>query len=178
MVAERYRELWGRMHELRETWLELRITVREDRPAGEATMLVDDLGDEVDDALGGLEEALAAVTGALQAPDDIRAGARALATAHERLTQIADGYWQGLGSLERRRELHSLARRRGGEWAAWAHGVDDIDARLPAGLTAVSTELGRAWTRLVERAESGPMSLTASSIGQQINVPGARCAEA
>jgi hypothetical protein len=146
--------------------LELRITVREDRPAGEATMLVDDLADGVDDALGGLEEALAAVTKALEAPDDIRAGARGLATAHERVTQIADAYWRALGSLERRRELHSLARRRG------------VDARLPAGLTAVNAELGRAWTRLVERAQSGATSLTARSIGQQINVPGARCAEA
>jgi hypothetical protein len=178
MLAEHYRELWERMHELRETWLELRITVREDRPAGEATMLVDDLADGVDDALGGLEEALAAVTKALEAPDDIRAGARGLATAHERVTQIADAYWRALGSLERRRELHSLARRRGGEWAAWARGIEDVDARLPAGLTAVNAELGRAWTRLVERAQSGATSLTARSIGQQINVPGARCAEA
>jgi hypothetical protein len=178
MVVERYQRLWARMHELREAWVELRITVREDRPAGEATMLVDRLGDDVDDALGGLEEALGAVTGALGAPDDIRAGARALAIAHERVTQVAEGYWQGLGSLDRRRELDSLARRHGGEWAAWARSVEDLQGRLPAGLTAVSAELRRAWIELVERADSGSTSLTANSIGQQINVPGARCAEA
>ncbi len=179
MLAERYQQLWTRMHALREAWLELRITVREDRPAGEATLLVEQVGDEVDDALGALEEALTAVSAALQAPGDVRAGAHALATAHARLTQAADGYWRGLGSVERRRELSSLARRRGGgEWAAWARSVDDAQARSPAHLTAISDELRHAWTELVELAASGSMSLIANSIGQQINVPGAERAEA
>jgi hypothetical protein len=172
VVAERYRQLWERLHELREAWLELRITVREDRPRGEATMLVERVGDEVDDGVAALEEALGAVTGALQDPDDVRAGGGALSIVHQRLTATTDGYWQGLGSLERWRELRSLARRHGGEWAAWARSVDDARGRLPARMTAVSDELRHAWTELVERAASGSISVTASSIGQHISVPG------
>jgi hypothetical protein len=169
-VAERYEQLWTRLHELREAWLELRLTVGEDRPRGEGTMLVDRLGDEVDDGLAAVEEALAAVRAAMQEPDDIRAGARALSTAHGRLTQVADGYWRGPASLERQRQLHSLGRRRGGEWGAWVRSVDDAQGRFPASLTAVSEELRRTWLELVERAASGAISLTSSSIGQQISV--------
>jgi hypothetical protein len=174
VVAERYQQLWTRLHELREALLELRITVGEDRPQGEATMLVERLGDDVDDGLAAVEEALEAVRGAMRDPDGVRAGGLALSTAHERLTRAADGYWQGLGSFERRRQLHSLGRRRGGEWGAWVRSVEDSHAGFPARLTAVSDELRRAWLELVERAASGTISLTASSIGQQISVPGAQ----
>jgi hypothetical protein len=178
MLTDRYQALWERMHALREAWLELRITVREDVPAGEPTMLVERVGDEIDDAVGAIEEALAALSAALHNPDDIRAGGRALATVHERLTRTADSYWRGLGSAERQRELDSLARRRGGEWAAWERSVDDAHARAPAHLTAISDGLCLAWTELVEVAASGSMSLIANSIGQQINVPGATHAKA
>jgi AcrR family transcriptional regulator len=173
MLAERYTHLWTRLHGLREAWLELHITVREDRPPGEATMLVDRLGDAIDDAVGALEEALAAVTRAIDDPDDVRAAGRSLHTAHARLGRTWVCYWQGLGSPDRRRELDSIARRRGSEWASWAASVDDSGARLPRHVTAAHEELGHAWTDLVERAASGAAYVSAHSIGQQINVPGA-----
>jgi hypothetical protein len=171
-VADRYQELWARLHDLRDVWLGLRLTVREDRPPGEATLLVERVGDEIDDGLAALDDALGAIGGALDEPDDVRAGGRALALAHGRSADVAAAYWQGVGSPERRNELRSLARRHGRDWAAWARSVDDALQRVPVALTAVDRELGHAWAELVERAASGSTLLSAHSIGQQINVPG------
>jgi hypothetical protein len=152
VVEQRYHELWGSLHHLREAWLELRLTLQEDRPDGESTLLVERLDDQADDGLGGVEEALAAVLGPLQEPDDVRAGGRALATAHERLGTVARGYWTELGSPERQSQLRSLTRRRGGEWTIWARGVDDALGRIPPRLGEVDDALRQAWLDLVERA--------------------------
>jgi hypothetical protein len=170
VVDERYQQLWSGLHALRETWLDLRITVREDRPAGEATLLVDRLCDEADDGLAAIEDGLTAVAGALAAPDDVHAGGRALAVAHEQLSRVGRDFWQRIGSLERRRELQSLARRHGGEWAAWAQSVDDGVVRVPGELAVADEELRRAWAELVERAAATAISVNASGIGQQITV--------
>jgi hypothetical protein len=176
MLVERYQQLWLAVREVSEAWEELRITVREDRPVGEAIMLVERLGDELDDGLATLQGARGAVQSALEAPDDLRAAGRALTMAHELVVRAVDGYWKGLGSIDRRRELDSLGRRHGGEWAAWARSVEDAQARLPSRLTTIAEELGRAWSELVDRAASGSTSLTAKSIGQQITVTRAeRC---
>jgi hypothetical protein len=170
VVAERYSQLWQRLHEMREAWLELRITVREDRPLGQATMLVESIGDDVDDGLAAVEEAVGAVTGALQDSEDLRAGGRALGVVHSRLAQASDRYWLNIASVTRQRELQSLARRHGGEWMAWARSVQDAHGRLPTGITAANEELGHAWSDLVERAASGS---TSSNIGQHASASGA-----
>jgi hypothetical protein len=170
LVAERYAQLWQRLHEMREAWLELRITVREDRPLGQATMLVESLGDDVDDGLAAVEEAVGAVTRALQDSEDLRGGGRALGVVHSRLAQASDHYWRGIASADRQRELSSLARRHGGEWAAWAGSVQDAQGRLPTGISAVNDELRQAWTDLVERATSGSIP---SNIGHHASVAGA-----
>lgn len=152
VVEARYQDLWASLHQLREAWLELRLTLQEDRPDGQSTLLVERLDDQADDGLGGLEEALAAVVTPLQAPDDVRAGGRALATAHERVGNVAHSYWTELGSAERHVQLRSLTRRRGGEWTAWARGFEDALDRIPPRLGQVDVALRQAWVELVERA--------------------------
>src|SRR6185312_12067300 len=168
VVDDRYQRLWNGLHALRETWLEVRITVREDRPKGEATLLVDRLCDEADDGLAAIEGGLSAVAGALAAPDDIRAGGRALAVAHEQLARVGRDFWECIGSFERRRELQSLARRHGGEWAAWAQSVDDGVRRIPGNLALADEELRQAWADLVESAVPTSIAMAASGIAQQI----------
>lgn len=152
VVEQRYHELWESLHRLREAWQGLRLVLREDRPSSESTLLVDWLDDRADDGLGGLDEAIAAVVGPLQSPDDVRAGSRALAAAHQRIGSVARGYWTELGSPERQTQLRSLARRRGGEWSAWGRGVDDALGRIPPCLGHVDDALRQAWLDLVERA--------------------------
>ena len=132
VVEQRYHELWESLHRLREAWQELRLVLREDRPSGERTLLVDWLDDRADDGLGGLDDALAA--------------------AHERIGSVARGYWNELGSPERQAQLRSLAHRRGGEWSAWGRGVDDALGRIPPCLGHVDDALRQAWLDLVERA--------------------------
>jgi hypothetical protein len=170
VVDDRYQQLWTRLHALRETWVELRITVREDRPPGEGTLLVDRLCDEADDGLGAIEDGLAAVARALAAPDDVRAGGRALAVAHEQLARVGRDFWECIGSFERRRELQSLARRHGGEWAAWAQSVDDGVGRIPNVLALADDELRQTWAELVEHAVPTSIAVSASGVGQQITV--------
>jgi hypothetical protein len=152
VVEERCQQLWTALHQLRECWLELRLTLREDRPLHDATLLVEHLGDEADDGVGELDEALAAVVGLLQAPGDARGGGRALDATHRHLAAVARAYWTGLCARERQSELRSLARRRGGEWAVWTEGVEDALARVPDRLRDVDDALRRAWLELVERA--------------------------
>ena len=152
MVEQRYQELWERLHQLRESWQELRLILREDRPAGDGALLVDWLDDRVDDGLGDVDEALAAVVGALQSPDDVRNGSRALSSAHEHAGRLARGYWNELGSPERQAQLRSLAHRRGGEWGAWGSGVHDALGRIPPRLEQTDDALRQAWADLVERA--------------------------
>jgi hypothetical protein len=170
VVDDRYHQLWNGLHSLREAWLDMRITVREDRPRGEGTLLVDRLCDEADDGLGAIEDGLAAVARALAAPDDMRAGGRALAVAHDRLARVRRDLWQCIGSFERRRELQSLARRHGGEWAAWAQSVDDGVGRIPSVLAVADEELRQAWAELVEHAVPASIATRASGVGQQITV--------
>jgi hypothetical protein len=170
VVDDRYLQLWNGLHALRETWLDMRITVREDRPHGEATLLVDRLCDEADDGLGAIEDGLTAVARALAAPDDVRAGGRALAVAHEQLARVERDFWECIGSFERRRELQSLARRHGGEWAAWAQSVDDGVGRIPRVLALADEELRHAWAELVEHAVPTSIAMSTSEVGQQITV--------
>lgn len=170
MVDDRYQQLWNGLHALRETWLDMRITVREDRPPGEATLLVDRMCDEADDGLGAIEDGLAAVARALAVPDDVRTGGRALAVAHEQLARVGRDFWECIGSFERRRELQSLARRYGGEWAAWAQSVDDGVGRIPGVLAIAGEELRQAWAELVERAVPITVAPSPSETGQQITL--------
>jgi len=170
VVGERYAQLWQRLHEVREAWVDLRITVREDRPLGEATMLVESIGDDVDDGLAAVEEAVRAVACALQDSEDLRGGGRALGVVHSRLAQACGHYWRGIASADRQRELQSLARRHGGEWAAWARSVQDAHGRLPTGISAVDDELRHAWTDLVERAATRALP---TNSGQHASVSGA-----
>jgi hypothetical protein len=154
-VAERYAALWSALHGLREAWIDLRVTVQSDRPRDEGPLLLDRLDDELDDGLVVLDEAVAAVAGALQEPDALHAGGDALAVVHERVVRAGEGFWTGAGSCERRAELRSLGRRRGGEWPAWLLGVEAARGRVPAGLSAVQEALRHAWQALVERAARG-----------------------
>jgi hypothetical protein len=130
MLAERYQELWSRMHDLREAWLELGITVREDVPRDGGAMPAERLADRVDDAVGALEEAVTAATALLQ--DRPRSGGAAppLARIGARLAETSRIYWRDLAAYGPQAELGALARRRGPEWSAWVAGLRQAYAPL------------------------------------------------
>jgi hypothetical protein len=102
--------------------------------------------------------------------DEPRTRGRALAVAQEHVERARARYWRGAGSHERQLALSSLGRRRGGEWAAWVPQVETAHARVADALDPADAALRRAWLELIEAASSGSISLTASSIGQQISV--------
>jgi hypothetical protein len=114
-----------------DTLLALRLTVIEDRPLDEGTLLVDALGDSSEAMLTGAQEALS------------HAQRGDLPACHEEYHRLQQRFTADLVSYERIAELTRLGRSRGGEWRAWAGGVragieacrqplDDIGAALLA----------------------------------------------
>lgn len=163
-------DLWGRLHELREAVLGLRLTVVEDRPRHDGTLFTDRLTDVAEELAAGLEEAIAAVGGALEHPSDVGAVRGALGLAHSRVVRTAKAFWEALGPADRRLELVRLGRR-GAEWRAWAGQVLDAAGRCPEPLAAADDALRRAWSEAVERALAPQVAVHATAIGQQV-LPG------
>jgi hypothetical protein len=89
----------------------LRLTVVEDRPLDEGTLLVDALGDVAEELLAGAREALA------------HARDGALSACHEEYHRVQRRFATDLVSYERIAEIARLGRSRGGEWKAWAGSV-------------------------------------------------------
>jgi hypothetical protein len=155
MLTDRYQALWERMHALREAWLELRITVREDVPVGDGAMPAERLGDHLDDALGTLEDALATASTLVQdetRPRDVTPG---LAHVGERLAAASRIYARDVGAYAPQAELGALARRRGPQWAAWLTGVREAAAPIPDLDEATQAAWRAAVLELVDRA-TGP----------------------
>lgn len=89
----------------------LRMTVVEDRPLEEGTLLVDSLGDLVEDLLATARESLA------------HARQGDLSACQEAWHHIQRRFAAELTSYERVAEIVRLGRARGGEWKAWAGSV-------------------------------------------------------
>lgn len=89
----------------------LRMTVVEDRPLDEGTLLVDALGDLAEELLATSREAL------------LHARKGALPACHEVYHRLQRRFAADFVSYERIAELARLGRSRGGEWRAWAGSV-------------------------------------------------------
>ena len=151
MVLDEHRQrLWASLHQLREAWIELRLTVREDVPRDGGAMAADELGDRIDDGLGALEEAIAASARLLDAGTSTREAGAAVALAGERLAEATRLHWRELAAHQRQTELRALARRRGPEWTAWHIGVSEALTPLPDRLETAEASLRGATLELLE----------------------------
>jgi hypothetical protein len=175
MALERvFQELSDRVRRLRDSFLALQLTIREDLPPQGGVALVDQFGDAVDDSMGWLEESLAAAGEAQRAvghPVDLDRARRALANCQEQFHRVEQRFASDLISYEKLKDLTGFGRSRRGEWVGWVKSVRRglEECRQPM------EEIGRAllacWQEIAERAGMTSVSVQATNIGQQIAAP-------
>ena len=154
-----------------------RLTIVEDRPRGAEVVLVDELGDGIDDMVGWVEEAAAGAAAARDSaahPPDAQGLFGALAACQGPVDRAADTLHAALLADWRIADVGALGRERGGEWLAWSGGVELALRRVEAALTEVAWAFVACWRDLAERVSASLVSVTNNSIGQQITTPTAR----
>jgi len=166
--------LVGKFDALCEALQSLALTAIEDRPAHGDVLLVERLGDLVEDLRGLTEEAREAARQAQDAlahPSDFNLGRRALGAASERFIRVEYRFFAEAASYGTIAELRRFGRQRGREWLSWTGGaVEALEAcRTP--LREADEALFRGWQELGERLGSRSLMVQTSAIGQQITSP-------
>jgi hypothetical protein len=166
-----FRELCASLQDLRESLIGLRVTIREDKPLKGDVVLIDLLGDAVDDVLGWVEEALTDASAGQQAAEqglDFQHARRTLTSCQERYLWLSHRFTFEVLRSDRRDGLRHVGRERGREWKVWASGVNAAlnDCQQP--LFDVSRSLFRCWQELTERIGASTVSVQATNIGQQV----------
>lgn len=171
-IEAAFQTLIGKLGAARDAFASLRLTAVEDRPPRDAVLLVERLGNAVDDLQGWLEESAAAAGEAQQAVRHPLDGYRAregLALAHERFIQLEyKFFFEGI-SYEEIDELSRFGRRRGREWLGWTGSVIQALDQCRAPLRDVDEALLNCWRELSERLGSSSVSVQTTNIGQQIS---------
>jgi len=171
-IETTFQVLAAKFDALREALASLRLTAIEDRPPRNEVLLVERLGDAVEDLGGWLDEAAAATAAALGAvarPLDGHRARETLARANERFIQIEYKLLFDLLSAEQLEELARFGRQRGREWLAWTGSVIQALEQCRAPLREVDEALLLAWNELSERLGTGMVSVQTTNIGQQIS---------
>ncbi|MDS4011692.1 MAG: hypothetical protein RKK15_09855 [Defluviicoccus sp.] len=137
----------------------LRTTVIEDKPLYGDVVLVDDLGNAVDDLLGWLEEGLATVRDAQAAvahPSDLARAAGSLGKAHDRLLLLLRRFFGETIAYRRLNALAQFGAARGGEWQAWLEVVFAALRQCEESLLDMQDSFLRCWQDLTERLPATP----------------------
>lgn len=171
-IEAAFQTLVGKLGAAREAFESLRLTAVEDRPLRDEVLLVERLGNAVDDFQGWLEEAAAAAGEAQQTVRHPLDGYRAretLARAHERFLRLEYQFFFEGVSYEKIDELSRFGRRRGREWLGWTGSVIQALDQCRAPLRDVDAALLVCWQELSERLGAGSVSVQTTNIGQQIS---------
>jgi hypothetical protein len=166
-----FRELTECLRKLRDSFLAIQLTVREDLPSEGSVVLVDKFGDAVDDSLGWLEEALtAAVQGerAVAPPANMELARRALSSCQEYFHRMQNRFQSELVSYERLKDLTAFGRSRRGEWSAWVKSFKSGLEQCQSPMERASRCLSECWQEIAERAAMTSVSVQSTNIGQQI----------
>ena len=150
--------LWGAVHQLRDDVQALRLHALEDRPAGEPSKLIDDVGAASLTLTGWVEEVLARAAEAVAAggyPADLGRLGQALGACGEATERAAAQLTEELGSTCRLGELSALARADGREWRAWVAAIEQALDQINPSAWAVAFALTDSWRELAERAPGG-----------------------
>jgi hypothetical protein len=166
-----FQDLAARLSALREAAESLQITVVEDRPLSGGVLLVERLGNAVDDLRGWVEESLVAATDALAAvgnPLDEYKARNALAQANRLFLRVEYKFLSEEMSCDQLHELTKFGRRRGREWLGWSGSVIQALTQCRGLVHEVDEALLLAWQELSERLGSAGVSIQTTSIGQHI----------
>ena len=176
-LEKTFRDLSDRLRQLRDCFLALQLTAREDQPTEGSVVLVDRFGDAVDDCMGWLEEALTLSLTAKQVvvgKGDLVGARQALAACQERFHLVERRFFTDVVSYERLEELTSFGRRRKGEWQMWVKSMRQGAGQCRQPVEDVRRELMSCWQELADRAGGPSVSVQATNIGQQITAAEAK----
>jgi hypothetical protein len=160
------RTLVGRLAALGDASAALRLTVVDDAPADAELMLVDELGNAVEDLRGWGSEALdqaAAAQMAIAVHGDLGSAVRHLIASQERFNRFLDCWWGRLTAYETLEQLAALARERGKEWTGWAAMVRVGLDRCQGPVRGANAAFFACWKEVAElaapagRAPVGPV---------------------
>jgi hypothetical protein len=167
-----FQNLVDKFRAAREAFECLRLTAVEDRPLHNEILLIERLGNAVEDLQGWLEEGAAAAGNAWHAvrhPLDGYHARAALTLANERFIQVEYKFLCEHLSYEEISELTVFGRRRGREWLGWTGTVIQAFSQCRAPLRDVDAALLLCWQELSERLTAGALSIHTTNIGQQIS---------
>jgi hypothetical protein len=150
--------LWQTVHQLREDTQALRLHAVEDRPTGEPSKLVEDVGAAAVTLAGWVEELVAEAAGAATAPRYL-AGLGRLRQDLDRcgacLERVTAHWLEDMARTSRLDELAVFGRRSGAESRAWVEAIEHAVDRAHLSLWAVQAALTNCWRELAERAWIG-----------------------
>jgi hypothetical protein len=168
--------LTGKFDAMREALQSLALTAIEDRPVRGEVLLVERLGNLVEDLRGWAEEgreAAAQARDALAHPSDLNLGRRALGAANERFLQLEYRFCEEAVAHGTVNELLRFGRRSGREWLSWTGGAVQALEACRSPLRELDEALFHAWQELCERLGSRSLTVQTNNIGQQITAPAA-----
>jgi hypothetical protein len=164
-------DLVSQLRQLRDTLQGLRLTAVEDRPKGEAVMLIDQMGDASEEVLGRLQEALSHAENAQHAVGptiDLNGARRSLTASQEQFHELAHSFYEDFLSYERVEALLELPQKREHGWLAWTEsarrGVDSCRSAI----NATGYAYFHCWQEIAERVGTNLVSVQTTSVGQQI----------
>ena len=168
-VETTFQDLAAKLSALREAVASLQITVVEDRPLTGGVLLVERLGDAVDDLRGQAEETLAAATEALKAvgnPLDEYRARNSLALANRQFIRLEYKLLVDEMFCDNLNELTKFSRQHGRQWLGWTGSVLHALAQCRGPLQDVDDALLLSWQDLSERLVGGGVSVQTTNIGQ------------
>jgi hypothetical protein len=157
---------------LRDALESLGLTVIEDRPPQDEVLLVERLGNLVEDLRGWAEEGCAAANEAQRAsthPPDLHRARRALGAANERLILVEHRFFGEAACHDMIDAMLRFARQRGREWPGWAKSVVQALEACRTPIRVLDEAFLQAWQEFAERLGSRSVSLQTTNIGQQIS---------
>jgi hypothetical protein len=160
---------------LREAIGDLRLTAVEDRPLRDSLMILDRMGDAIDDLDGWLEQGSEATRRAAKAasyPIDTPRTIAALSDANTHLVNLQQKFYSGIASYQQVSELMKLGSSRGGEWRAWSNSVNQALVHAEQAIIDAHRALLGTWQELAERVSVSAVSVQTTNIGQQISSAG------
>lgn len=180
-LEKTFRELAGLLNKLRDQLQLLQLNIREDAPIEGAVVLVDKLGDAVDDSMGSLEaarEAIAEARSSLIPPLRLDVAARALIKCHEHFHAVQLHFQSELISYDRLAGLTAFARSRSGEWSGWAKSVREglDECRQP--MDETNGALLACWGEIVEHSGSSWADGAANQLQRACRSSAAACGAA
>jgi hypothetical protein len=169
-----FQHLVDRFEAARDAFQSLSLTVIEDRPPRDEVLLVERLGNLIEDLRGWLVEGLAAAADARQAvghPLDSYGARHALGVANERFVRLEHRFYEEAAAYDTLDALIRFGRQRGGEWLGWSGSVVTAMQGCGGPLRELDETVLRAWQELSERLDSSSLQVQTTSIGQQFATP-------